>query len=454
MAASLCDPPLRLWDYEIMRLWDYEIMRLWDYENKDWSMTSLKEKLIKIGAKVVTGNRRDAVLRVLTAIIQIANKHDDPSPGQKAPGRQLVQPEGAHCEPPTGLLLGAPSETSPKELNFARSRRAPGVGLMRLCEGKAARTPLERGRRVYRRPDSWHFLEPAPAFDCASWTGNKKGRQISAFFIARKIMFDFLGSEETHGVAKNEERMETRHYWRERSGFRCRVHARPPGQIKALLAQSKVKSLRVCAEGVVADRPERGTQGATERTPRRWTASCRPAGWRRQGGFSRCRRYGFAQGRPWSLPALSLGFPFSILTHVFLDVGPYMLTVLHSPWAFPFSHMAASARASEIIWIAAVTFRSKTGSAGICFAASLKVSSNVIGGPSCHRRERLRRIAGIVATVFLGWLFLIAGIVGLVSTFRGRQAPGFWSSLLSALVALMAGTRIALEPASKSGHPT
>ena len=37
-------------------------------------------------------------------------------------------------------------------------------------------------------------------------------------------------------------------------------------------------------------------------------------------------------------------------------------------------------------------------------------------------------IAGIVATVFLGWLFVIAGIVGLVSTFRGRQAPGFGSS--------------------------
>jgi Short repeat of unknown function (DUF308) len=34
-------------------------------------------------------------------------------------------------------------------------------------------------------------------------------------------------------------------------------------------------------------------------------------------------------------------------------------------------------------------------------------------------------IAGIVANVFLGWLFLIAGIVGLLSTFRGRHAPGF-----------------------------
>jgi uncharacterized membrane protein HdeD (DUF308 family) len=55
-------------------------------------------------------------------------------------------------------------------------------------------------------------------------------------------------------------------------------------------------------------------------------------------------------------------------------------------------------------------------------------------------------IAGIVATVFLGWLFLIAGIVGLVSTFRGRQAPGFGWSLLSALVALMAGTVLLWNP--------
>jgi uncharacterized membrane protein HdeD (DUF308 family) len=55
-------------------------------------------------------------------------------------------------------------------------------------------------------------------------------------------------------------------------------------------------------------------------------------------------------------------------------------------------------------------------------------------------------IAGIVATVFLGWLFLIAGIVGLVSTFRGRQAPGFGWSLLSALVALIAGTVLLWNP--------
>jgi len=55
-------------------------------------------------------------------------------------------------------------------------------------------------------------------------------------------------------------------------------------------------------------------------------------------------------------------------------------------------------------------------------------------------------IAGIVATAFLGWLFLIAGIVGLVSTLRGRQAPGFGWSLLSALVALVAGTVLLWNP--------
>ena len=55
-------------------------------------------------------------------------------------------------------------------------------------------------------------------------------------------------------------------------------------------------------------------------------------------------------------------------------------------------------------------------------------------------------IAGVVATVFLGWLFLIAGIVGLVSTFRGWRAPGFGWSLLSALVALMAGTVLLWNP--------
>jgi uncharacterized membrane protein HdeD (DUF308 family) len=48
-------------------------------------------------------------------------------------------------------------------------------------------------------------------------------------------------------------------------------------------------------------------------------------------------------------------------------------------------------------------------------------------------------LARIVVTIFLGWLFLISGIVGLVTTFWARHAPGFWWSLLSAVLAIAAG---------------
>jgi uncharacterized membrane protein HdeD (DUF308 family) len=48
-------------------------------------------------------------------------------------------------------------------------------------------------------------------------------------------------------------------------------------------------------------------------------------------------------------------------------------------------------------------------------------------------------IATIAVTIFFGWLFLISGIVGLVTTFWARHAPGFWWSLLSAVVAIAAG---------------
>lgn len=55
-------------------------------------------------------------------------------------------------------------------------------------------------------------------------------------------------------------------------------------------------------------------------------------------------------------------------------------------------------------------------------------------------------IAGLFATVFLGWLFLIAGIVGLVATLSARQAPGFGWSLLSALAAVIAGGVLLWNP--------
>jgi uncharacterized membrane protein HdeD (DUF308 family) len=48
-------------------------------------------------------------------------------------------------------------------------------------------------------------------------------------------------------------------------------------------------------------------------------------------------------------------------------------------------------------------------------------------------------IASVAATVFFGWILFFSGVVGLISTFRARQAPGFGWSLVSALVGLVAG---------------
>lgn len=55
-------------------------------------------------------------------------------------------------------------------------------------------------------------------------------------------------------------------------------------------------------------------------------------------------------------------------------------------------------------------------------------------------------LAGIAATIFLGWLFLIGGVVGLVATSRERGAPGFGWSLFSAIVALLAGAVLLWHP--------
>jgi uncharacterized membrane protein HdeD (DUF308 family) len=49
-------------------------------------------------------------------------------------------------------------------------------------------------------------------------------------------------------------------------------------------------------------------------------------------------------------------------------------------------------------------------------------------------------------TVIIGWLFLIGGVVGLVTTFWARHAPGFWWSLLSAVVAVAAGIVLLANP--------
>jgi uncharacterized membrane protein HdeD (DUF308 family) len=48
-------------------------------------------------------------------------------------------------------------------------------------------------------------------------------------------------------------------------------------------------------------------------------------------------------------------------------------------------------------------------------------------------------IASIAVAIFLGWLLLIGGVVGLVTTLGGRHAPGWIWSLLSAIVTIAAG---------------
>jgi uncharacterized membrane protein HdeD (DUF308 family) len=55
-------------------------------------------------------------------------------------------------------------------------------------------------------------------------------------------------------------------------------------------------------------------------------------------------------------------------------------------------------------------------------------------------------IATLAVELLFGWLFLISGIAGGITTFMMRQAPGFWWSLVSAIVAVAAGVMLLLWP--------
>ncbi len=59
-------------------------------------------------------------------------------------------------------------------------------------------------------------------------------------------------------------------------------------------------------------------------------------------------------------------------------------------------------------------------------------------------------VATIAFTILIGWLFLISGAVGLFTTFWMRHAPGFWWSLLSAVIAIAAGIVLLIWPISGS----
>jgi uncharacterized membrane protein HdeD (DUF308 family) len=55
-------------------------------------------------------------------------------------------------------------------------------------------------------------------------------------------------------------------------------------------------------------------------------------------------------------------------------------------------------------------------------------------------------LASLAITIFLGWMFLISGIGGLFVTFWARHMPGFWWSLISAALAVLAGGVLLARP--------
>src|ERR1700742_915495 len=59
-------------------------------------------------------------------------------------------------------------------------------------------------------------------------------------------------------------------------------------------------------------------------------------------------------------------------------------------------------------------------------------------------------IATLAFTIIIGWIFLISGILGLVTTFIARSAPGFLWLLISAIIAIAAGVVLLLWPISGS----
>lgn len=57
-------------------------------------------------------------------------------------------------------------------------------------------------------------------------------------------------------------------------------------------------------------------------------------------------------------------------------------------------------------------------------------------------------IATLAFTIVLGWLFLLSGVMGLITTFWMRQAPGFWWSLISAVLGVAVGALLLARPIS------
>jgi uncharacterized membrane protein HdeD (DUF308 family) len=58
------------------------------------------------------------------------------------------------------------------------------------------------------------------------------------------------------------------------------------------------------------------------------------------------------------------------------------------------------------------------------------------------------QLATLTVELLIGWLLLFSGIAGLFTTFSVRPMPGFWWSLLSALIAIAAGLVLLFWPIS------
>src|SRR5277367_707165 len=57
-------------------------------------------------------------------------------------------------------------------------------------------------------------------------------------------------------------------------------------------------------------------------------------------------------------------------------------------------------------------------------------------------------LATVTVEIFVGWLVLLSGVLGLVMTFQTRGTPGFGWSLLSAVIGIAAGAVLLIWPLS------
>ncbi len=55
-------------------------------------------------------------------------------------------------------------------------------------------------------------------------------------------------------------------------------------------------------------------------------------------------------------------------------------------------------------------------------------------------------VATIALTILFGWLFIISGVVGLISSIAARGAPGFWWAVLSAILGIVVGILLVGQP--------